>query len=96
MENRIEEKHPAGASIYVFVWAGLLVLTGVTVKVAGIDLGAWNVVAALAIASVKSSLVLAYFMHLKYEGGLMRLILFAAVVTITIIIGLTFLDIAFR
>ena len=96
LEKKNDEKHPAGPRTYVFVWMGLLLLTGVTVTVAGINLGAWNVVAALAIASVKSSLVLAYFMHLKYEEGLMRIILFAAVATITVIIGLTFLDTAFR
>jgi cytochrome c oxidase subunit 4 len=89
------ETHPEQRT-YVFVWIGLLVLTGITIAVASIHLGSWNVVAALAVASVKSSLVLAYFMHLKYEQWLMKIIFLTAVGTLTIMIGLTFLDTAFR
>jgi cytochrome c oxidase subunit 4 len=89
-------QHAVGSGTYVLVWLGLVIMTGVTVTVAGIDLGGMNVVAALLIASVKSTLVLYWFMHLKYEEGLFRVILFAAVATISIIIGLTFLDILYR
>jgi cytochrome c oxidase subunit 4 len=95
LETKGDEKHPEPMT-YVFVWVGLLVLTGITIAVSRIHLGAWNVVAALAVASVKSSLVLAYFMHLKYEEWLMKIIFFTAVATLTIIIGLTFVDTALR
>lgn len=81
---------------YVCVWIGLVIFTAITVTVAGIDLGKMNIIAALTIASVKSGLVLYYFMHLKYEEGLFKILLFIAIATITIIIGLTFFDIAFR
>ncbi len=74
----------------------LLVLTGVTVGVSYIPLGFFNVPAALAIACLKVSFVLLFFMHLKYEG---RIIIFSFIGTISfliIMIGFTFWDVAFR
>lgn len=58
----------------------LLGLTAVTVLVARVDLGEGNVVAALAIASLKAALVALFFMHLKYEHRFFRVILVASVV----------------
>lgn len=54
--------------IYPAVWGALIVLTVVTLLVAGIDLGGWNVPMAIAIATVKSALVGLFFMHLRFEG----------------------------
>lgn len=53
--------------VYINVLLALLVLTVITVGAARIDFGALNTVIALGIASVKAGLVLAYFMHLKYD-----------------------------
>ena len=52
------------------VYAALLLLTVVTVLASFVDLGLWNVVVALLIASVKASLVALFFMHLKGESPL--------------------------
>jgi len=52
------------------VFAALLLLTVVTVLVSYVDLGLWNVVVALLIASAKASLVALFFMHLKGESPL--------------------------
>jgi cytochrome c oxidase subunit 4 len=52
------------------VFAALLLLTVVTVLVSFVDLGLWNVVVALLIASAKASLVALFFMHLKGESPL--------------------------
>jgi cytochrome c oxidase subunit 4 len=52
---------------YLQILMVLLVLTVVTVAAAQVDFGAFNTVIALAIASVKAGLVLAIFMHLKYD-----------------------------
>lgn len=56
--------------VYFKVIGALLVLTVVTVAAARVDFGALNTVIALAIASVKAGLVLAFFMHLKYDDKL--------------------------
>lgn len=78
------------------VWVGLLVLTVVTVAVTRVELGIWKVWAALAIASVKSGLVIAFFMHMKYEPRLFRIILFITLFTLAALIGSTFFDILYR
>ena len=44
-----------------------MLLTGVTVAVAYVDLGPMNTVVALAIACFKAMIVVLYFMHVKYS-----------------------------
>ena len=78
------------------VWITLLVLTAATVMVTRVDLGVWKVWAALAIASVKSGLVIAFFMHMKYEPRLFRVILFVALITLATFIGFNFFDVLYR
>jgi cytochrome c oxidase subunit IV len=55
---------------YIIVWGSLLCLTVLTWAVSYIHLGIFNAVVALAIASVKASLVALFFMHLKNEKEL--------------------------
>lgn len=78
------------------VLMALLVLTGITVGAAYVDLGKLNVWAALVIASTKASLVLLIFMHMKFEGRLLKFSFLSTVAFLTIMIGFTFWDIAFR
>jgi cytochrome c oxidase subunit 4 len=59
-----------GVGIYYTIFATLLLLTGLTVGVAYLDLGEANAVVAVAIAIVKASLVLVYFMHLRFSSRL--------------------------
>jgi cytochrome c oxidase subunit 4 len=77
---------------------GLVILTGITVSVAGMNLGRFSISAALVIAAVKSGLVLNYFMHLKYEKGLwlFKLMIPGILVLLVLFIGITFFDVAFR
>lgn len=91
-----QERHIVPAKMFVFVWIALLVLTGVTIKAAQMRLGGWSMLANLLIASTKASLVLWFFMHLKYETKFFRLLFFIPIGTITIMIGLTFFDIWYR
>lgn len=81
---------------FVIVWALLLVLTAITVAVSRIHLGALNIWVALGIASIKSALVIFFFMHLKYEKLLFKIFLLGALVTLAIFIGLTFFDVHYR
>ena len=92
MEHR--RRIPYG--LYLMVWAGLLVLTALTVTVAGLHLGTASVAAAVCIAAAKAALVLLYFMHLKYEPAVFRTMLGLAVGIIVVILLLTFSDVAFR
>ena len=80
-----------------WVWLGLIVLTGTTVSVAGMELGRWPVFIALAIAGTKSGLVMNYFMHLRSEKLLIFKIIIPLVTAVFLVfIILTFADVAFR
>jgi cytochrome c oxidase subunit 4 len=78
------EHHVTGPRTYAAVLLGLLVLTAITVSVAGFDFGNWNIIVTLLIASAKASLVALFFMHLRHDkfnsiifvGGLLFLAVF--------------------
>jgi cytochrome c oxidase subunit IV len=82
---------------YVLVWVTLVILTGMTLSAAGMELGRWTVLIALAIAGTKSGLVLNYFMHLRSEKLLIfRVIIPLVMAVFLVFILLTFSDLAFR
>ena len=71
-------------------------LTVLTIEAAELRLGKLSMIANLLIASAKAVLVLWFFMHLKYERTFFKLLLLIPIVTITIMISLTFSDIWYR
>ena len=60
--------HVTDTKVYAGILAGLLFLTALTVGLYNVRLGAANLVVAIVIATVKASLVVTYFMHMKYEA----------------------------
>ncbi|MEK6743192.1 MAG: cytochrome C oxidase subunit IV family protein [Nitrospirota bacterium] len=91
-----QDKHIVPTKTFVSVWIVLLMLTAVTVTVAKADLGAFSTFTAIMIASIKAGFVLWYFMHLKYEKRLLKLLLLVPIITLAVIIGLTFVDVWYR
>jgi len=80
----------------ILTWLALLVLTGVTVTATSLHLGNWSVIAALMIALVKATAVILIFMNVAKEPPIFRTMLIVAVVTLTVIFLLTFVDFSFR
>ena len=78
------------------VLAVLLALTGVTVAVSRIELGGLNIWTAIVIASVKSALVLLFFMHLRYEGRVIRITFLSTICILALLVGFLFWDVSFR
>ena len=74
----------------------LLILTTLTILAIKIHLGAYTVALALILASIKVSIVLTYFMHLKYENLLLRLMVGGVFLLFAIVIAITFIDYYFR
>lgn len=74
----------------------LLIFTGVTVGVSYFDMGVFNVPIALGIACFKVSLVLLFFMHLKYESIAIAMSFLSTITFLAIMISFTFFDIAYR
>jgi cytochrome c oxidase subunit 4 len=81
---------------FIIVWIALLILTAITVAAAQVNLGALNVWVALGIATLKSGLVVAIFMHMKYESPLFKIALLSALAILAIFIGMTLLDVLYR
>ena len=88
--------HILGYGTLFAVLLALLALTGLTVGASFVDMGKFNVWVALCIASVKASLVLMIFMHLKFEGRALILSFLSTVFFLAIMISFTFWDISFR
>ncbi len=87
----------ATAGAYTLVWLGLLAGTALTVTMASLSIGTLAAVVVLAIAAAKSTLVLLYFMHLRWERRLViRLLVPIALAVLAIFIGLTYTDILNR
>ena len=63
-------EHIVPTRVYYTIFAILMLCTGLTVWVAFLDLGALNTVAALVIAVFKATLVVLFFMHVKYSTRL--------------------------
>ena len=84
--------HIVPPRIYYTVFAILMLGTALTVAVSFVDLGAFNAVAALAIAVFKATLVVLFFMHVKYSTRLTWVVVTGSVFWLAILLSLTFSD----
>lgn len=91
-----ESGHVVPVSTFTKVLGALLILTVLTVAAAQVDLGKWNIVGALVIASMKASLVVLIFMHGKYENKILWTYILLPFVLLAIMIGGVFTDDPFR
>lgn len=92
-----EETHaPVPYRTFILIWVALLILTAITVEVSRFDVGVLNIWVALGVASIKSSLVIFFFMHLRQESLLFKIGLLVMLVIVAIFVGLTFFDILYR
>jgi cytochrome c oxidase subunit 4 len=83
--------------MYCGVWIALLVATYITYKAAFIELGPFNAVVALGIATIKSTLVALFFMHVwRASEKLTTLVVIAALFFLFLLLGLTMTDYATR
>jgi cytochrome c oxidase subunit 4 len=86
-------EHIVPARTYVAIWLALLVLTGITAGVAFIDLGPFNTIVALVIATFKATLVALIFMHVKYASErLTKAVLGAAIFFLILLLSLSLAD----
>ncbi len=92
----IEQQHIVSYKKLTGIWLALLALTVLTVAITRVELGGYKVLGALSIACAKAGLVIAVFMHMEYEGRLLRWLLFLTLATLAIFIGFTFFDVLYR
>jgi cytochrome c oxidase subunit 4 len=60
--------HVSSSLFYIAVFGALLMLTGLTVGQSYVDLGRLNIILVIVIASLKASLVVSFFMHLRWDN----------------------------
>ncbi|MCK9639250.1 MAG: cytochrome C oxidase subunit IV family protein [Prolixibacteraceae bacterium] len=90
------ENHVSSDSLNWTVLVILLILTAITILAIKIHLGAFTVALALILASIKVTIVLTYFMHLKFENLLLRLMVGGVFLLFAVVIVITFIDYYFR
>lgn len=78
------------------VFGGLIFLTVLTVAVAYVPLGSFSIPVALGIASAKASLVVMFFMALKYDNPVNALTFTIGIIMVSVFITFTLIDTAFR
>jgi cytochrome c oxidase subunit IV len=100
-EHADHAHHVVPTKIYYAVFAALLILTVITVEAARFDLGhpelfgvqlPLNVIVALLIAITKATLVVLFFMHVKYSSRLTWVAVGGALVFLLILLGITATD----
>ena len=94
MSEHIEhtQNPKAEAAIYAKTLISLLILTGITVGASYINFGAFNVVVALTIATIKATLVALFFMHLLHDKPVNGLIAAAGFIFLGLFLMFTLLD----
>ena len=87
-----EHHHGPTVRIYLAVFASLMFLTGLTVWVAYQNLGPLNDVVALGIACTKATIVILFFMHVKYASRLTWLLAGAGILFLLILFAFAMAD----
>jgi len=87
-----EAPHALPPRVLLGTFAALVALTVLTVVTSRMDLGPMNVVVALAIASLKATLVAMFFMHLKYEHRFQTVIFVGALFFAVLFVGFVVFD----
>lgn len=88
--------HISSTAMYVTIFFILMICTVLTYYVSTIDLGFMNFTVAIGIAIFKASLVILYFMHVKWSQTLTKLAVVVAVVFLAILLLLTATDYSSR
>jgi cytochrome c oxidase subunit IV len=89
-------EHIVSPGMYLTIILTLLALTGITVFAAFVDLGRFNIVVALVIATVKATLVVLIFMHAKYAPERTKLVIVAGIFWLALLLFMTLSDYASR
>lgn len=88
--------HISSPAMFLSVLLALLFLTFITVVVAQFDFGSANMLIAMGIASVKATLVIAFFMHLKYDTAINKLVFISSFLFLSLLFIFTLGDLFTR
>lgn len=74
------------------VWIDLMIFTFVTIEIAQFDFKELTVLIALLVATIKSTLVGYYFMHLKFENKVFKIMVILTLLVFIAVLILLFSD----
>ena len=86
------EHHIVGPKVYGLILLALLAMTALTTGIAFVNLGVFSPVIALGIAVIKATLVILFFMHVKYSSRLVMVTVGAGFFTFLVLITMTLSD----
>lgn len=86
------EHHIVSPKVYLAIFGALMLGTALTVAASYGNFGSFNAVVALAIACTKATLVVLFFMHIRYSSKLMKLTVAAGFFTFLVLITMTLTD----
>jgi len=89
-QEHVEHIVPPG--VYATIITSLLILTLLTVYAAYVDMGRYNIVVALGIATLKATLVVLFFMHAKYVPRRTKLVIMAGIFWLALLLFMTLSD----
>ena len=96
MAEQERSLHSGSYKTNTIVLVALLALTVLTVVLSRFDFGVLDVLITIIVASIKSFLIVYYFMYLKYERTIFTFLVLFCFFLLSIAIGMTFLDIGWR
>ncbi len=88
--------HVSSSAMFMNVLIALLILTVITVAASRVDFGAANLLIAMVIASIKASLVMAFFMHLKWDTAINKIVFLSSFLFLSLLFIFTLSDQATR
>jgi len=95
-ELQMGHHHVSSTAMFTSVLLVLLVLTIVTVGVSRLDFGGANMLIAMAIASVKASLVILFFMHVKWDTAINKIVFLSSFLFLSLLFIFTLADFGTR
>jgi cytochrome c oxidase subunit 4 len=95
-ELQMGHHHVSSSAMFFNVLVVLLILTVVTVGASRVDFGAANMLIAMLIASVKASLVILFFMHVKWDTAINKIVFLSSFLFLSLLFVFTLADQATR
>ena len=90
--DHTDQRHLVPLRVYYTIFGILMLCTYLTVQIAFFDLGPLNTVAAIGIAVLKATLVVLFFMHVKYSTRLTWAVVIGSVFWLALLLALTMGD----
>jgi cytochrome c oxidase subunit IV len=88
--------HITSYTTQLIILVTLVVLTFISVAITGFEMGPFNTAAAMLVAGIKAAIVMAWFMHLKFDNKLFLIFTVLVITVFLLVLYVTFFDYSYR